>query len=964
MNRRSFLCTAGLAPLLRNPLSGQVAASAAGSLAKAFLSPPDSARMWTWWFWLADRVDKQSITADLEEVKAKGIGGVTVYSLSGPGVEPGMRGSDYMSEPWRELFRHTVQEADRLGLGVSTMLCSGWDAGGPWITPEQACKKYVHSELTVDGPGPVRGVLPQPAADQRLYRDAAVLAFRILARSEASKEIDALFAWKSVRESFGKSGKTPIREICEAPLRPLPPGGKALDPASVVDLTAKLRPDGSVDWEAPAGAWAVVRFGYTLTGKSTSWSSPTGEGLECDPFDPAAMDLQFRNIGAVLVKDAGSGAGKVFRSVQIDSWETGLPNWTPRFIELFRKYRGYDPRPYLPALAGWTTGSPRITDRFLHDYRKTLGDAIADNYFGRLNQLARAAGLMQQSESAGPCYPVVMALDSLKNLGRCDIPMGEFWQDGAWTESGQNTNGKQTACAAHLYGKRIAAAEGFASFRHWAESPALLKPTADTAFCEGLNHIFIYSSATHTGDGVPGTEFAAGTHFNRRVTWWKEARSFTDYMARCSHILQQGLFAADVLFYNGDGCPNFVPPKHVDPSLGRGYDYDVCNTEVLLTRLSVRDGRIVLPDGMSYRVLVLPERTTMPEEVLQKLKSLVSAGMTLVGPRPDETPGLAGYPECDESLKRDAAELWGNCDGKTIRERTFGKGRVVWGITPREVLSHMGVGPDFDHSGVQPETFVDWIHRSVGATEIYFLANRKDRAERITCTFRVSGKRPEIWNPATGEAQTAAAFSQSGGRTSLPLEFPPYGSLFIVFDKSISTSVRGAAATNAPALSPLLAVEGPWTVHFDPKWGGPVSAEFARLESWIARAEESIRYYSGAATYRATFRLDSKPKGRVVVDLGDVKEVAHVRLNGQDLGTAWTRPFRLDAGKALRVGENSLEIEVVNLWPNRMIGDGKRSRDKRLTATNVAVYYEQKPEGPKLLESGLLGPVRLLSGPR
>jgi hypothetical protein len=529
-------------------------------------------------------------------------------------------------------------------------------------------------------------------------------------------------------------------------------------------------------------------------------------------------------------------------------------------------------------------------------------------------------------------------------------------------EKGQNTNCKQTACASHLYGKPIAAAEAFASFLHWTESPAILKPTADTAFCEGINHLFIYSSATHSGDAVPGTEFAAGTHFNRKVTWWKEARSFTDYIARCSYVLQQGKFAADVLFYNGDGDPNFVPPKHVDPSLGSGYDYDVCNTEVLLTRLSVRDGRIVLPDGMSYRLLVLPERTSMPAEVLSKLKSLVAAGMTLIGPRPVETPGLADYPACDENLTREAAELWGDCDGKSVHEHTFGKGRVVWGITPREILSHMGSAPDFEHTGGASDTFIDWIHRSVGGTEVYFLANRKDRAELLTCAFRVGGKRPEIWNPATGESRVASAFSQSGGRTSLPLDFPPYGSLFIVFDKSISASVHGAAAANDLVRSPLLAIEGPWTVSFDPKWGGPESAEFARLESWTARPEEGIRYYSGVATYKAAFRVATKPKGEVMLDLGEVKEIAHVRLNGQDLGTAWTKPFRLNATKALRVGDNALEIEIVNLWPNRLIGDGKKPAAERLTATNVAVYYEPKPEGHKLLDSGLLGPVRLLNG--
>ena len=425
------------------------------------------------------------------------------------------------------------------------------------------------------------------------------------------------------------------------------------------------------------------------------------------------MDVQFANIAAPLLSDIGTLAGKGFRSVQIDSWETLLPNWTAKvFLEQFKKYRGYAAGPYLPALAGWSVGSPEITDRFLYDFRKTIGDSIAKNFFGRLTHLADAHGIIQQSEAGGVCYPVVIAMDAIKNLKYCAIPMAEFWQDPSWKEHGQNTNGKQTASGAHLYGKRIVAAESFASFYHWTDSPATLKPTADRAFCEGLNHFFIYSSATHTGDGYPGTEFAAGTHFNRKVTWWNHARPFTDYIARCSHLLQQGMFVADVLYYNGDGCPNLVPPKHVDPALGTGYDYDVCNTEVLLTRLSVRNGKIVLPDGVSYRMFVLPDRNTMPVEVIQKLKELVAEGMTLVGPRPEAAPGLKDYPDCDLQVRSLAEELWANCDGRSVKEHRYKKGNVVSGITPRELLNRNSIPPDFEYSSHRPGSFLDWIHRS------------------------------------------------------------------------------------------------------------------------------------------------------------------------------------------------------------------------------------------------------------
>jgi len=923
--------------------------------------------MWTWWFWLSDRLDAKSITADLEAMKAQGIGGATVYSLSGPGVDTKLRGPDYMSPGWRELFQHTVSEAKRLGLGVSTMLCSGWNAGGPWISPELACKQHTHSELLLNGPQHFRGELPHPHSDSRFYRDVAVQAFRFSVPPHSSfqdraktEERKALLALKNGMDSLGESGQVPIQEICDAPLRPLAADldGGILDPASCIDLAGNLSLNGVLDWLVPEGQWLVLRSGCTLTGKMTSWSSPTGEGLESDPLDSVAMQAQFQHIAALLLKDVGAAAGPVFRSVEIDSWETLLPNWTMKFLEDFRYYRGYDARPCLPVLAGRTVGNAEISDRFLFDFRKTLGDCVADNYFGQLTTLARAAGIIQRSEAGGVCYPKVMSMDALKNLGRCAIPMGEFWQSPAWREKNdQNTNGKQTACAAHLYGSKVAAAEAFASFWHWVDSPATLKPTADRAFCEGLNQFWIYSTGTRSDDGTPGTEFVAGTHFNRRITWWSRARPFCDYIARCSHLLQQGLFAADVLFYNGDGCPNFVAPKHIDPSLGPGYDYDVCNTEILLTRLSIRDGRIVLPDGMTYRLMVLPDRTAMPLEVARKLKELVAAGMTLLGPKPRQTPGLADYPACDRQLAAEVDGLWGNCDGRVVKEHAYGKGRVVWGISAREILTRDGVVPDFEHDG-NGDTFLDWVHRTDVPQEIYFVVNRRDRPESRTCQFRVSGRQPRIFDPVTGSVRNARAFVLAGGRTSLPLEFAPFGSVFVIFDKAIPDTQNGPGRTNAEMLAPAGTIGGPWNVRFDPNWGGPASVEFAELVDWTQRPEDGIKYYSGTATYSNMLLFHAGSGGRVFLDLGDMKEVAEVRVNGKQVGIVWTRPYRVEITSAVHAGENHLEIDVVNLWPNRMIGDGSLPPEKRFTTTNIPTYYEHKPQS--LLPSGLLGPVTVL----
>jgi len=948
-------------------LNGSVSAA---ELRKEFASPPDSARMWTWWFWLGDKVDRASITADLEAMKAQGIGGVTVYSISGPGV--GGKGPDYMSPEWRALFKHAVAEADRLGLGVSAILCSGWNAGGPWITPERSCKKQVSSEVVVTGPKHFKEKLPQPG-DPKFYRDIAIQAFPNVS-TKSSPERQKQLTYKIVQESFGDSVKTPIKEICAEPMKPLLPAepGATVALKSIIDLTAKCTEEGVLEWDVPAGKWTILRTGYTMTGDVTNWSSPTGSGLEADPLDAAAMDFQFANAGAPLIEEAGALNGKVFRSVQVDSWEMKMPNWSAGFRDDFKKYRGYDPVPFLPALAGWELVSPELTDRFLYDYRRTIADCVAENYFGRLTKLAEAKGIIQQSEAGGQCHPKWMSLDGLKNLGRTAIPMGEFWQCGLWTEEKQNKTTKQASSAGHLYGKPIVAAEAFSALQHfhWEEYPASLKPTADRAFCEGINSFFIFSSATRSDEGYPGEEFCSGTYFNRKVTWWSQVRGFNDYIARCSHMLRQGKFVADVLFYNGDQCPNFVQPKHVDPSLGAGYDYDVCNSEIILTRLGVTNGRIVLPDGMSYRMLVLPESTTMTVEVLRKLKMLVSDGMTLVGPKPLAAPGLTDYPRCDQEVKALAAELWGNCDGVTVKEHAFGKGRVVWGTTPRELLTQAKINPDFSHAGGKPDTYIDWIHRSDKGTEIYYVANRMDRAESLTCTFRASGACVELWNPVTGQVrELRECKTLADGMTEVPLEFAPSESAFVVFNKETQKPVakaRNAAAKNFPALTTAQEITGAWEVTFDPKWGGPGKVNFEKLEDWINRPEEGIKLYSGTAIYRKTFTLAGEPGNQppFYLSLGSVRYTARVKLNGKDLGIVWTAPWRVEITSALKAGANELEIEVINLWPNRRIGDASLPEEKRYTQSNITfspINPANPPDRSGLLTSGLLGPVLIQS---
>ena len=960
-----------------------------GDLARDFSSPPPSAKPSCYWWWFNSLVDKEGITRDLEEFKAKGMGGVMlVCSGNDYGAAPMPRGPVFLSLEWRELYQHAMQEADRLGLEVGVNFCGGgWCMGGVWIKPEYSSRWYVQSKLSVSGPQKFSGPLPVPGhrdgysppyagnvphymtwpKEKADYRDTAVVAFREPEGGSADlgPERGAHLAAKSNR----KDGDIwlPRQTAMDQTLVPWAnlPGDEPVKPEDVVDLTARLKPDGTLDWEVPAGRWTILRTGHVLIGCDVRCIVPEGDPktwLEVDWLNPDAVDEMFANLGKILLDDAGPLVGKTLKFFHTDSFEDGFPNWTGRLLERFKHYRGYAPTPYLPVLGGKLIGSVEISDRFLHDYRKTVADCMADGNYGRFAERSRQVGLEIQCEAGGPSWSATVCMDALKNLGRCDRPMGEFWQDEGLTQNGQNWVGKQTATAAHIYGRRTASAEAFTGGDHWRQSPWRNKPVADRAFCEGINRfVFHTMTCTRPQDGKPGYEYGAGTHFNPNVTWWQQAAGpWLSYVNRCQALLQAGLFVADVLYYNGDWAPNLVVAKHVDPSLGKGYDYDVCNAEVLLTRLSVKAGRLVLPDGMNYRLLVLPDTKRMPVEVVRKLRDLVQAGAAVVGPRPESDPGLKNYPQCDAEVQKIAAEVWGACDGQQVKQQTFGQGRIFWGKPVREILLADGVPPDFACGG---DGFIDFLHRATADTDLYFLANRKAQAEIVEATFRASGRQPELWDPVSGQRRDLGVFTQKDGCTIVPLEFEPNGSMFVVFRKKIEKP--GETAANFLKCKLLQELSGPWTVQFDPQWFYPtvgLSGDqakgllvFDKLEDWINRPEEAVRYFSGTAVYRRTVTVPPQPSGRpLYLDLGAVKETARVRLNGQDLGVVWCHPWRVEITPALRTGANALEIEVVNLWPNRVVGDSKLPAEQRRTRTNNS--FDQS-----ILSSGLLGPVRVMT---
>jgi hypothetical protein len=967
-------------------------------------NPPNEARLRAYWWWLNGNVTSESITRDLEEMKAKGFGGAVIIDAGGANQRGNAQvphGPPFLTPEWRELYKHALREANRLGLEMSLTIQSGWNLGGPMVTAEDAAKQLVWSEWRVTGPANFDAALPAPRSRDNYFRDSFVVAYRLRTNQpphpplENWREKALLKTLEPFSGRWGAAADT-ASLFQEIPARP---GEEDARAAGVIDLTSRLDTNGVLKWAAPAGDWQILRFGYTIgdhayvSTASEGWQRAPGaahDSYAIDVYDAGAFQRYWNAVVEPLIADAGPLAGNTLKFLHTDSWEVENVNWTPTLRAEFQKRRGYDAIPWLPVIAGRIVNSREESDRFLFDFRKTLGELTIDNHYKLFRDNAHRHGLEIHPESGGPH---AVPIDAQRDLGWDDAPMSEFW---AWSwehRIGDETRFfvKQPASAAHTYGRRLVLAEGFTTIGpNWQERLwNNLKPSFDQALCEGMNrlvwHAFVCSPDT---TGIPGQQYFAGTHLNPKVTWWNYSTAFFNYINRCQWMLQQGLPVADVLYYYGDQTPNFTRLKKSDPArVLPGFDYDVITGEALLERAGVRDGKIVLPDGMNYRMLVLPDRDVISLPVLEKIKGLIAAGATVVGPQPARGETLQNYPTGDAEIASLADELWNPGAPASSRQDTLEQagrmpalpGRVIAGKTAREVLLRDGIQPDFEAERRAPARLddnpqhaepvlgapleTDYIHRTVDGADIYFVANRSTNAVSLNCTFRVAGKVPELWNPVTGGRKFAAAYGEKDGRTFVPLDFDPCGSWFVVFREPASAH-PATATSNSGNLNQQLSTSnsftGPWTVHFDSKWGGPASVQFDSLVDWTTRPEPGIKFYSGTAVYETTFALPNSQLStlnhRLLLDLGDVRELAEVKVNGQSCGIVWTPPFRVDITSAVKPGENKLEIDVVNFWPNRVIGDASLPVDQRLTQTNIRNLKANTP----LMESGLLGPVRIL----
>jgi hypothetical protein len=802
-----------------------------------------------------------------------------------------------------------------------------------------------------------------------------------------------------VEKQLGKMHPTPLPkwDTYLWPTQPEPDDpALAVPEQQVVDLTKKLGSDGTLRWDVPAGEWVILRTGMTPTGMHNAPASPEGRGLEVDKMNRQLAQLHFNAFIGEVLRRVPAADRKAFTRVVADSYEMGSQNWTDGFDRQFRARYGYDPIPWLPVLTGRLVGDAGRSERFLWDLRRLVADRVATDYVGGLRAACEPHGLGLWLENYGHWgFPG----EFLKYGSESDRIGGEYWVTG---DLG-SIECRAAASCANTYGKQFVSAEAFTGGPPFQTAPGGLKARGDWSFCEGVNHFVLHVYIQQPSeDKVPGVNAWFGTEFNRHNTWFERSKAWIDYVRRSCWLLQQGTRVADVAYFIGDDAPKMTGIRN--PELPAGRDFDYINSDVIMNHLGVSDGLLTLPHGTSYRVLVLPPLETMRPELLGKVRDLVRAGATVVGTPPSRSPSMQDFPRCDEAVQRLATELWGDADLKQPGERSFGAGRLVWGKGLDEILTAGGSVPDF-----QSSVPLRFTHRRTADTEIYFVANPQNEPLTTSAGFRACGQAPELWWPHSGAVEHPAVYQTEGGTVRLPLSFGPHGSVFVVFRNQapaaapvvtvqrdgrevLTTTVTPAAepplqivrsgerltatatepgryqltfadgsartleVSALPAPQPLA---GPWQVTLRPPHGTPRTLTLDAPADLAQHPDPAVRHHSGGALYQSSFPIESSqlatPGTRIRLDLGEVRDLATVRVNGRELATLWLAPWQVDLTDSVRPGANVLEIEVVNTWNNRLVGDLALPADQRTTTLLAPTV---KPGSP-LLPAGLLGPVTL-----
>jgi hypothetical protein len=717
----------------------------------------------------------------------------------------------------------------------------------------------------------------------------------------------------------------------------------AVQMGDVVDLTSRMSPDGAIVWTPPRGRWEVLRLGYSLEGTTNHPAGPTGTGLEMDKLNPQHVRSNYVRyldaIGSVVGADEMGPTG--VRAMLNDSWEAGSENWTEHLPEEFAARHGYSLLRWLPALTGRIIGDPSSTERFLWDFRQTLGQLLAENHYQVIAEELHRRGMIHYAESheSGTAFTG----DGMAVKRFADIPTGAMWAGGLGPQPDwYDSDLRESASVAHLYGRPIVAAESMTGLGNWfASTPEQLKPLADRELLDGVNRFMIHTSVHQpVNDAGPGVTLGPfGQWFTRKETWADQAGAWVDYLARSSLLLQQGTFVADVLYFYGEDSNITALYAAALPPIPRGYNFDFIDREAL-DLLSVQNGRLTTAHGMEYRLLALdPRARSMSLPVLRKLHALATGGATLVGKKPASSPSLA---DDAREFDRLATDMWG--EGSTAGVHRVGRGRVI-DEPLADACSSAGLTPDFyDGSSRQ----VLFTHRHSDAAEVYFISNREDARVQTELSFRTAGLTPELWHADTGRID-AISYRVQDGRTVIPMSLEPSEAVFVIFRRPSSATARQVPV---PVRTPLTTIEGPWDQRFADR------SRRSMLTSWTSDAEPEIKYFSGTALYTKSIGVPAAwldRHSRLELDLGSVKNLAEIDLNGRKLGVLWHAPFRADVTGAVHPGTNQLEIRVTNTWVNRLIGDKQRNTPRH-AFTTFNPYQASSP----LLESGLLGPVRFV----
>ncbi|MCF7817174.1 MAG: hypothetical protein K9M54_04770 [Kiritimatiellales bacterium] len=892
----------------------------AAGLEEEFRQPSNESKVAVFWFW-ANTVTKEGITRDLEAMKQAGIGravlGMTKHHSAT--VETG--GVVFLSPEWLALFRYALDEAERLGIQISGVMSNGWYQGAPWVTPEMGAQMLVWSETSVAGPTTFEKSLPVPDKFRKVrhagisakakghFKPIAVLAFRQNNRGELIKD-------------------------------------------SMVRLDDKMQSNGMLNWSAPDGKWCVFRFAYVPNFVPMKQDSPGFTGLQIDHLSAKTMEMFFNKVGIPMLEAAGPHVGKTLDFLHEDSVELGSFDWTADFPAQFMARRNYDLIPWLPVLTGKTfAGEPQAV-RVENDFVTTGDELLADEHYGIFRTLCHQHGIKLETEGGD-------VSSSLRVKGTTDLVMGEFWNarpnktDSRYVENSNTLRAfnPNAVIASHIYGQNRVSFESFTTAQHWTEYPAMLKPMADEVYCLGVNHLTLHGySYSRPETPKPGDVYFAGTHFNTGMTWWKYADQFFSYLNRCQALLLAGQPVADILYVDGPETQAMIQ-NNESRSLTALGKCDVIPGDLLTAQLSVLpDGRVGLPNGLSYAVLAVANSTIEPA-VLQKIVQQINEGATIwLRAVPERSPGWTGYPDTDRLI---ASCLKAIGADRPAGVYTVGKGKLILGDMPvKDVLASIGRASDFAYTPDDGQPFLDYTHRRVADADVYFVANWKDAPHQAECAFRVTDKQPELWDPVTGKISPCPDYQIGKDTVRLQLKLPPSGSTFVVFRKKETPAKTKAVATGK--LPAPLPITGPWRIQFNPDRVELSAFEITTpdLFLWNESANTNIQSFAGTASYRCDFTVRKDWLGsnhQAFLDLGVVHDLAEILVNGKSMGVVWTAPFRTDIAPALQAGSNTLEIRVVNTWHNWRV----------LTKFAPVDHPWATKWQKELLPAGLMGPVVL-----